>query len=111
MGQGTSRPEGGGGGPRGAWLVATLLIAAVALYEKARVVATVGREVANDDDGILWVAARDIADGQLHQPTFYGQAYGTILDALPIAALHAAGVGYWTATPLALAGLTLASWA
>jgi hypothetical protein len=64
----------------------------------------------NEDTSLLWVGARDWAHGRVGQPNFYGQSYGSTLESVPIALLHALRVPYWTATPFVLAMIEWLGW-
>lgn len=90
-------------------LVATLGLGVVFLAELARTVATMRTRV-NEDQTVLWVEAR--AWGRLapRQPTFWGQAYGSSLEGIPIEVARRLGVALPTATPLVLALLTAGPW-
>ena len=64
----------------------------------------------NADHALLWLAARDWSRLTLREPTFYGQTYGVTFEAIPIAVLHALGVPYTYALPLALFLLAWGAW-
>jgi hypothetical protein len=104
----------GGGAPFSHWRrrrvrVLIVALAAVAALELLRA-AFVATHLVNEDTSLLWVAARDWAHGRIPQPNFYGQSYGSTLESIPIALLHAVRVPYWTATPLVLAAIEWFGW-
>jgi hypothetical protein len=82
----------------------------LAVYELAAA-ARIGSHLVNEDTSLLWVAARDWVHRRVGQPNFYGQSYGSTLESIPIAFLHAVRVPYWTATPAVLAGIEWLGWA
>lgn len=61
----------------------------------------------DDDQVVLWSAARDLGAGIVREPRFYGQAYNTWLEALLAAPLLRAGLSYAHALPLVTCGLAL----
>jgi hypothetical protein len=69
-----------------------------------------GRVIANEDHALLWVASRDWAAWSVPQPTFYGQFYGSTLEAAPTALLTAVGLGPADGLAITIAVASLASW-
>lgn len=55
------------------------------------VIETVSRRLVTYDSVVLWYAAPEWSHLRLHEPGFYGQAYGSTLAAVPMAFLHAVG--------------------
>ncbi|MDQ1458292.1 MAG: hypothetical protein QOH28_3912 [Actinomycetota bacterium] len=72
--------------------------------------ALISSQLVNEDTSLLWVGARDWAHGRVGQPNFYGQSYGSMLESIPIALLHALRVPYWTGTPFVLAMIEWLGW-
>jgi hypothetical protein len=64
----------------------------------------------NADHALLWLAAREWSRLSVHEPTFYGQTYGVLFEGIPIALLHAVGLSYTYALPLALFLLAWSAW-
>jgi len=64
----------------------------------------------NEDQTLLWHAARDLGAGRILQPSFYGQAYLTTFEALPAEVLRWFGVPLWTGVPIATAALVVGPW-
>ncbi|MBS1545851.1 MAG: hypothetical protein JST38_17975 [Bacteroidetes bacterium] len=64
-------------------------------------------DYATDDLTIVWMAARDYAHGQIHEPFFYGQDYGVMLEALIAAPFIRLGAGPIAAVPVVMAILAL----
>jgi hypothetical protein len=91
-------------------LAVVLAVGGLAAYEVLRA-AWIGAQLGNEDGSLLWVAAREWVKGRIHQPNFYGQSYGSTLEAIPIAVLHSLRITYWTSTALVLAGIEWLSWA
>jgi hypothetical protein len=69
-----------------------------------------GRTVTNDDLSLFWYAAREWGRLHIRQPNFYGQTYGSTLEAIPTEAFRRLGVPLWTATPLAMGAMALLGW-
>lgn len=92
------------------WLAGgTLALGALVVAEGIRTVATM-RRVVNEDQTVLWSAARAWGRLSPRVPNFWGQAYGSTLEAVPIEILRRLGVGLTTATPAVLTALSLAGW-
>lgn len=73
----------------------------------AAVVAVWLRNYVNEDQALMWSAAEAWGRLQPHQPTFWGQSYGTTLEAAVAAIFHAAGISYAVGLPLAVLLLNL----
>lgn len=87
-----------------------LALAAVAVLEQLRIVWSAARTVTNDDLSLLWYAAREWGHLHVRQPNFYGQSYGSTLEAIPAEVLRRLGFGLPTAVPLAMGAIALAGW-
>lgn len=85
-------------------------IAIVTYFEQRRLIDDLTSRYVNEDHTLLWLAARDWARLDVRDPTFYGQAYGVTLEAIPTGVLHAFGIPYEWALPLTLAGLAILAW-
>lgn len=89
-------------------------IAAVAfggsLGTAALVVARWIRHFVNEDQALLWAAASAWGDLSPHEPNFWGQSYGTTLEAIPTEILSRLGIGYQTGLPLSIAAFNLLTW-
>jgi hypothetical protein len=68
------------------------------------------RHYVNEDQALLWAAARSWSRLQPEQPNFWGQSYGTTAEAIPAAFLNALGIGYATGLPLGVALINLGTW-
>jgi len=90
-----------------AGIVAVGGLAMYELFRAARITAGLG----NEDTSIIWFAAREWMKGRIHQPNYYGQSYGSTLEAIPIGLVHAMHVSYGTATAAVLAAIEIAGWA
>jgi hypothetical protein len=89
---------------------AVLALGAIGVLEQVRIVLSAARTVTNDDLSLLWYAAREWGRLRVRQPNFYGQAYGSTLEAIPTEVFRRLGVSLWTATPLAMGAIALAGW-
>ena len=74
------------------------------------VIVTVSRHVVTSDSVVLWYAAPEWAHLRLHEPGFYGQAYGSTFAAVPMAFLHALGMTYALSLPIVLGASILTVW-
>ncbi|MEO6470075.1 MAG: glycosyltransferase family 87 protein [Acidimicrobiia bacterium] len=89
---------------------APLVAALISTIEFARVIAVVGRKIANPDTSVLWYASQEWSHLRWHEPGFLGQSYGSTIAGAPIALLHQLGLGYPTATPIVLGASMLGLW-
>lgn len=96
--------------PARAQVAAVAVLAAGVLVQQCALILGWFRHYVNEDQALLWAAARDWGRLQPHQPNFWGQDYGTTFEAIPTAVLRAAGISYPTGLPLALLLLNLATW-
>lgn len=62
---------------------------------------------ASDDLTVVWMAARDYANGIFHEPFFYGQDYGVMLEALLAAPFVHFGTDPIVAVPVVMAFLAM----
>ena len=74
------------------------------------VIVTVSRHLMTSDSVVLWYAAPEWAHLRLHEPGFYGQAYGSTFAAVPMALLHALGMIYALSLPIVLGASILTVW-
>ncbi len=95
---------------RRAVAAALIILAVVAVAEQAHAAYGVMRHHVTGDQAIMWVAGRDWGRLAFHQPTFYGQSYGTNFEGLPIEVLRRLGLPLATAAPLAYAALNVGCW-
>ena len=63
---------------------------------------------ATEDLAVVWHAAMDYANGEFHEPFFYGQDYGVMLEALLAAPGVALGCSPMAVLPIVIALLALA---
>ena len=63
---------------------------------------------ASDDLTVIWLAAQDYSRGIFHEPFFYGQNYGVMLEALLAAPLVAFGADPIIAVPVVIAFIAMA---
>jgi hypothetical protein len=61
----------------------------------------------DDDQSIMWYAAKEFAAGHFHEPCFYGQAYNTQFESLIAVPLLWCGVSYPVALTVMMSVLTL----
>lgn len=104
------RSVGSSWGSRVPWRLAPAVAGVVSLGSMARMVLTTSRFVTNGDGAHVWYAAHEWGQGRWHEPAFYGQSYGSNALGVPIAALHALGVPYPTATPAVMTLSILLLW-
>jgi hypothetical protein len=90
------------------WLVGGLALLLVA--SRVRLVQRFGAAWTDEDQSLLWFATTDLLDGHLREPYFFGQTYGSWLEALVAAPLVALGVGLRWALPMAGSFLGTAPW-
>jgi len=64
----------------------------------------------NEDQALLWAAARDWGQFQPRQPNFWGQDYNTTFEAVPTALLHGLGMSYANGLTLSVLLLNLLAW-
>jgi len=63
---------------------------------------------ASDDLTVIWLAAQDYSQGIFHEPFFYGQNYGVMLEALLAAPFVALGADPIAAVPVVIAFIAMA---
>ena len=93
-----------------AWLAVVIGAAVVFFAESIYLLARLGLPFTNEDQALLWAAAKAWQQFDPHQPNFWGQFYGTTLEAIPAGLLNWVGIDFSSAVPLALAGLFVLSW-
>jgi hypothetical protein len=98
--------------PRTRWIiwVGVGVLATGLLIDQLRTLLSFGRSHTDQDQTILWYAARELLSGKVYEPNFFGQRYNTTLEAIPGALLHRAGLPWGTALPLATTLLVTSAW-
>ena len=86
------------------------MLAAGLLIDQLRALLSFGRSHTDQDQTILWYAGRELLRGKVYEPNFFGQRYNTTFEAIPGALLHAAGLSWGTALPLATTLLVTLIW-
>jgi hypothetical protein len=89
-------------------LIVVLLVLLV--VDQTRLTLGYARHWVNEDNTLLWYAARDLGRGRFMQPTFYGESYFTVFDAFPAELMRRAGVSLATAMALGEAALNIGGW-
>jgi hypothetical protein len=79
-------------------------------FEQVRLITGLLARYTNEDHTLIWLMASDWARLRPHEPTFYGQPYGVNIEAIPMAMLHAIGVAYGAAFPVALIAMASLAW-
>ena len=97
------------GGGRKPWLILAVVVGLVAVGVQGYYWAAFGRKWTDSDQTLLWLTARDLSHGQVHQFNFYGQTYGTAWETIPAAVLMRLGMSPASAVPLSTT--TLATFA
>ena len=69
------------------------------------------RYYVNEDQALMWAAARSWGRGIPHQPHFWGQTYGTTIEAIPAELLRRLGIGLATSLPISIVMFNFAGWA
>ncbi len=77
-------------------------LAVALVVSRVRLVAVFGASWTDEDQALLWYAARDLLGGHLREPYFFGQPYGSWLEAL--LAAPAVGLGVPLRIAVAAAG-------
>src|SRR5258708_15929234 len=77
-----------------------LLLATFFLIEQAHILFSYARHYTEEDQTLLWYAAKEFIHGRFHEPNFYGQHYNTIFESVPGALLHQFGLPYGISIPL-----------
>ncbi|MGH9279040.1 MAG: hypothetical protein ACRD12_13155 [Acidimicrobiales bacterium] len=98
-------PEAGPEQPSTQWFLGTvcLLLVALIVIDRARVLGAFGLRYTDEDQTIMWVTAQDLNHLRVFVPYFYGQSYASWVEALAAVPLLAAGVAVRTAVPVAAA--------
>jgi hypothetical protein len=96
--------------PRRTLLQVLAVLGVALIVQQAAIVFRVLAKYTNEDQVVLWAAARDWGRFVVHQPTYFGQDYGTTFESIPVELVHGLGVRVSTAVPLVLAALTVVSW-
>lgn len=85
-------------------------LVATAVVEQIRSSWFVAPTVTNDDATLLWYAAQEWGRHRVHQPGFYGQAYGSTLEGLPLDGLWRLGIDPWVGLPIVMGVFALGGW-
>ena len=102
-------PEDASAPVRAVGVLALVLVVAL-LASRIRLVAEFGGSWTDEDQTLLWFATSEIRSLRLREPYFYGQPYGSWLEAVIAAPLSAAGVPLRLAVPVGGAVFGLAPW-
>jgi hypothetical protein len=90
---------------------ALAVVLAVALVaSRVRLVSVFGGSWTDEDQALLWFAARELRGLRFHEPYFYGQPYGSWLESLLAAPLLVVGVPVRLAAPIAGAVFGTVPW-
>jgi hypothetical protein len=87
-----------------------VVVLALLVADQARIISSFSRYWANEDDTILWYAARELGRWHLHQPNFYGQTYGTVFAAVGIVATRAFAVRPNAGLMMGIAAFMVGGW-
>jgi hypothetical protein len=68
------------------------------------------RLATNEDQTLLWFAGRELLHLHVHEPSFYGQNYNTVFEAIPGELLHLLGLSVALASPLGVMLMASACW-
>ena len=90
--------------------VSAVVLVAVLVSSRLRLVAVFGGSWTDEDQALLWFAASEIRSLRFHEPYFYGQPYGSWLEAVVAAPLPMVGVPLRSAVPVGGAVFGLAPW-
>ena len=92
-----------------AWLILGLL-GALLIAQQARDLADFSARYTEEDQTLLWDAGRLLLHGHLHGPSFWGQNYNTVFEAVPGEILHLIGVSLAISDPAGAAAIVTVSW-
>jgi hypothetical protein len=90
--------------------LAAIGLAVLLVIGRLRLLVHFGVPWTDEDQSLLWYTARELAAGRVHEPYFYGQPYGSWLEALIAAPAVAMGVSPRVALPAAASVLGTAPW-
>jgi hypothetical protein len=97
--------------PEGSWLRLTLgFLAALVIIDQSRLIYSVTRTITSVDQTTHWYAAREWGRLRPRQLNFYGQSYGSNLEAVPLEALRRFGIQLSTGSAIVWAVLGMAGW-
>jgi hypothetical protein len=88
-----------------AWFFPLLLV--FGLLDRSILLVEFGFQYVGDDDGVIWAATTDYANGEFHEPYFYGQDYNPMLEALLGALFVKIGCPHWVVMPVITSLLAL----
>lgn len=91
-----------GTAPNGSRYLAScyLFLCALLLWDRIAFLVRFSFRYLDKDQVLLWYGARDFLNGEFHEPAFYGQAYGTMIESLLAVPLLGMGASYPVALPL-----------
>lgn len=89
------------------WNLVLLILLGLVLVDRANLLARFGLRYTGNDDTVYWNGAEDYSSGVFHEPCFYGQDYGYMVEALLAVPLLWAGCAHAMALPLATSLLAL----
>lgn len=90
--------------------IAAVGLVVLLLAGRLRLLAQFGVPWTDEDQSLLWYTARELAAGRVHEPYFYGQPYGSWLEALLAAPAIAVGRSARVALPAAASLLGTVPW-
>jgi hypothetical protein len=92
------------------WRVVWVLCVVAALGLQLRLIRAVAQRFVSEDQALLWSAARAWGHGQPREWTFWGQTYGTTLEAIGAEGFRWGGVPLRIGLPLTISLLNLSCW-
>lgn len=90
--------------------VAAVGLVVLLVIARLRLLVHFGVPWTDEDQSLLWYTARELAAGRVHEPYFYGQPYGSWLEALVAAPALAMGVSPRVALPVAASVFGTVPW-
>ena len=86
---------------REVWVgVMLLILAGLVLWDRWELCQSFLFKYFDQDQALLWYAAREFLHGRFHEPCFYGQDYNTCIESYLAAPLLICGLPYWVALPV-----------
>jgi hypothetical protein len=83
-----------------------VLATSILIADRCRTLAFFSFRYTDDDQTLMWYAAREFLAGRIHEPHFYGQSYNTMMEAALAAPLVGLGVPFHIALPLVTVALS-----
>jgi hypothetical protein len=99
----------GPGRSRASWLGLIVLFSCFEI-DQLRALFGYSRFATDEDQTLLWFAGHQLLNLHVHEPSFYGQNYNTVFEALPGELLHLLGLSLALASPLAAMLMASACW-